>query len=258
MTSLPPFIPPVIAHRGASGYAPENTMAAFTKAIQLGARWIEFDVMLAACQTPIVFHDDDLQRTTNGTGRVDSYPYTYLETLDAGRWFNPCFSGETIPRLSQVINFTLDHKICANLELKPLPNQDEITTHRIWHDVIERYPECLSSVLFSSFSLPALIALRKLSATCSIGLLMENGLPDWQAYCRDLHCYSLNVSEAWLTQEKANIIKSQGLKLLCYTVNDARRANELFSWGVDAVFSDYPDIISRGLTLNRENLCYNI
>ena len=88
------FLPPVIAHRGASAYAPENTLAAFVKAAQLGIRWIECDVMQAACGEVIIFHDETLERTTNGKGDVDRYPYSYLQSLDAGSWFDPIFSGE--------------------------------------------------------------------------------------------------------------------------------------------------------------------
>jgi len=119
VTVLHKIDPPVIAHRGGSAYAPENTLSAFTKAAQLGMQWVEFDVMLAACGTPIVFHDDLLDRTTNATGEVGVHAYTYLQTLDAGAWFNSKFSGERIPTLAQVLQFLKDVKLCANVEIKP-------------------------------------------------------------------------------------------------------------------------------------------
>ena len=95
------FDPPVIEHRGVSSYAPENTMSAFTRAVQLGIQWVEFDVMLAACGTPIIIHDESLDRTTNGHGNVGDYSYSYLRTLDAGSWFSPSYSGERIPSLEE-------------------------------------------------------------------------------------------------------------------------------------------------------------
>ena len=115
------FNPPVIAHRGASVYAPENTLAAFTKAAQLNIKWVEFDVMQAACGEPIIFHDETLDRTTNAKGDVSQQPYAYLQTLDAGTWFHPRFAGERIPTLKQVLQFLRDTKIAANIEIKALP-----------------------------------------------------------------------------------------------------------------------------------------
>src|SRR3990167_7563410 len=119
------FNPKVIAHRGASAYAPENTLIAFTKAAQLEIKWIEFDVMQASCGTPIIFHDETLNRTTNGKGDVCRYSYTYLQTLDAGSWFNPRFSGERIPTLNAVMAFLANENMNANIEIKALPGQEE-------------------------------------------------------------------------------------------------------------------------------------
>ncbi|MBV9574993.1 MAG: glycerophosphodiester phosphodiesterase, partial [Gammaproteobacteria bacterium] len=105
------FSPPVIAHRGASAYAPENTMAAFVKAVQLGIKWIEFDVMATVNGEPIIFHDETLDRTTNAQGEVHHHSYAYLQTLDAGAWYQPFFSGEKIPTLQQVLQFMREMKI---------------------------------------------------------------------------------------------------------------------------------------------------
>src|SRR5687767_2537589 len=114
------FDPPVIAHRGASFYAPENTMAAFRKAAQLGVNWVEFDVVATKDGMPVVFHDDELNRTTNGVGMLSDYSHAYLQTLDAGSWFDARFAGETIPTLAQVLTFLAEMKLNANIELKAL------------------------------------------------------------------------------------------------------------------------------------------
>src|SRR5438552_7543288 len=91
------YLSSIIAHRGASALAPENTLAAFHKAKEIGAKWVEFDCMLASCGEVVVIHDETLDRTTNGLGRVIDYPYSYLKTLNAGSWFNPIFADEKIP-----------------------------------------------------------------------------------------------------------------------------------------------------------------
>lgn len=237
------FVPPVIAHRGASAYAPENTIAAFVKAAQLGMKWVEFDVMLSACGKPILFHDENLERTTNGKGHVVDYPYAYLRGLDAGSWFHPAFSGERIPSLTQALEFLQNANMSANIEIKPLPGEDLDTVLYTLQDVALYHPKPTCSILFSSFSLTALRAIRKDSAQHLIGLLMDKWLPDWQVICDDLSCVSVHLNHQIVTLEKAKKIKDTGRLLLCYTVNDPLRAKQLFSWGVDAVFSDEPDKI---------------
>jgi glycerophosphoryl diester phosphodiesterase len=233
----------VIAHRGASAYAPENTLSAFLKAAQLNIKWVEFDVMLSACEEPIIFHDETLNRTTNQQGQVADHTYAYLATLDAGSWFSPEFSGERIPRLSAILALLKDTHLYANIEIKSLPGQDKQTVRRILEEVTAYFPQPSTSILFSSFSICALKALREQSPNCFIGLLMHEWVPDWQIICQDLHCISVHVNQAILTPDKVKKIKDSDRMVLSYTVNHPFRAQELFSWGVDAVFSDAPDRI---------------
>lgn len=238
------FNPPVIAHRGASFYAPENTFAAFTKAVQLGIKWIEFDVMQAACGEPIIFHDETLDRTTNGQGDVNTHPYAYLQTLDAGVWFHPIFSGERIPTLKQILPFIRETHIGANIEIKGLPGQEETLVPRILHEVRQFFSLSDPHILFSSFSLKELHCLRKHAPDCNIGLLLHEWEPHWQDHSNALQCVSIHVNHEIMTAQAAHMIKQMNKSLLCYTVNTPERATELYSWGVDAVFSDAPDKIA--------------
>ncbi len=233
--------PPVIAHRGASAYAPENTLSSFTRAAQLGIQWVEFDVMLAACGTPIVFHDETLDRTTDRQGDIGGHPYRYLQTLDAGAWFHSKFAGERIPTLAQVLALLKEAGMCANVEIKPLPGQDKETILATLKTVSTYFTQPNTSILFSSFSIDALKYLREASKECLIGFLMHDWLDDWKHVADELQCVSMNVNEEIMTKERAQAIKQAGYQLLCYTVNHAERAKELYSWGVDAVFSDCPD-----------------
>lgn len=241
MTVSLQFNPRVIAHRGASCYAPENTMSAFTKAALLGIQWVEFDVMLAACGTAIIFHDETLDRTTNGRGKVGDFTYSYLRTLDAGSWFDPAFSGERIPTLAQLAQFLAASGLRANVEIKPLPGQEQATVDETLTVLSAYFPENFSSILFSSFSRAALEYLRLRAPCCHIGLLQHHWESDWQQAALSLNCVSVNVNQEILLPEKAAEIKALGKLLLSYTVNDIERARELYGWGVDAVFSDYPD-----------------
>lgn len=234
--------PPIIAHRGLSFYAPENTMIAFYKAIEQGWRWIECDVMLSHDRIPIVFHDEELARTTNGVGNPGEFSFSYLQTLDAGRWFRSSFAGEKIPSLEQLLLFMQNHPLQLNLEIKPLSGQ-EILTVEVVLALLKKYPHLRSRILFSSFSLLALQHLRRLDSTCLIGLLLHEWADSWQETCKDLHCVSIHINQEVLTAEKVAAVKASNKALFSYTVNEKQRAEQLFSWGVDAVFSDAPDRI---------------
>lgn len=239
--------PPVIAHRGASAYAPENTLAAFVKAAQLGIKWIEFDVMQAACGEPIIFHDELLDRTTNGSGEVDQYPYSYLRTVDAGAWYDAKFSGERIPSLLQVMEFLQNAKMAANVEIKALPGKEKQLVAKVIEQMKDYLPIAGPTILFSSFSIDALHFLREYAPNCFLGLLLHEWEPNWEALCTSLQCVSVHVNHEIMNQEAAQKIKAMNKTLLCYTVNNPRRALELYSWGVDAVFSDAPDKILKVL-----------
>lgn len=233
----------VIAHRGASAYAPENTLIAFTKAAQMGVKWIEFDVMQAACGEPVVFHDDELNRTTNGQGELSLYPYDYLKTLDAGAWFNPKFAGERIPALIDVLEFLKNTHLSANIEIKAHEEQAEQLVKRVLTTMNEFLTKYNHRILFSSFSIEILKALRQYAPSSQLGLLLHEWEADWQSIATSLNCVSINVNEEIMTQEAAQSIKQMDKLLFCYTVNQPKRALELFSWGVDGVFSDVPDRI---------------
>src|SRR5580658_7344129 len=97
------FHPPVIAHRGASAQAPENTMAAFRLATESGAKWVEFDVHLTQDGVPVIMHDDTLDRTTDGKGKIADASWADVQKLDAGSWFDKRFKGERVPHLDEVL-----------------------------------------------------------------------------------------------------------------------------------------------------------
>jgi glycerophosphoryl diester phosphodiesterase len=232
------FFPLVIAHRGGSACAPENTMIAFTKTVQAGIKWVEFDVRLTADEKLIVFHDKTLNRTTNGHGYVADHPYAYLRTLDAGAWFHPIFSGEAIPSLKQVMEFLSTVSIAANIEIKSLPGREERTVVHTLADVSQYFPLSSSAVLFSSFSIKSLQYLRQYAPHSMLGLLLCEWRLDWWELVESLACISVHIPHEALTPERVLAIKAKEILLFCYTVNDPIRIQELYSWGVDAVFSD--------------------
>jgi glycerophosphoryl diester phosphodiesterase len=219
----------IIGHRGAAAYAPENTLVSFEKAKALGCKMIEFDVMLT---------------TTNGRGEVGLVTAEYLRSLDAGRWYGRKFRGEKIPSLYDAIQWLTTAEMQANIEIKPYPGKTEETTIAVLTHINRYWPQDKKLPLVSSFDLDALTLSRTLSPEMPLGLLLDK----WQDNClqiaADLRCFSVHLNKPATTAARVKSIKEQGYNVYVYTVNRKRQAAKLFTWGVDAVFSDYPDLLS--------------
>jgi glycerophosphoryl diester phosphodiesterase len=159
----------VIAHRGASGYAPENTLAAFKRAIALGATFIETDLQLSRDSRFVAIHDDTVSRTTNGQGKVHELSLADLRRLDAGSWFGSEFTGERIPTLEEILEFSKKHDVVFYLELKPGGS---------WggeHALIGALRESqeIARTIVISFDAGIIEALRKIEPTLMTGLLFD-------------------------------------------------------------------------------------
>lgn len=234
----------VIGHRGAAAYAPENTIASFEKAYELGCSFIEFDVMLSVDGDAFIFHDETLKRTTNGRGQFGKMSTEYLRSLDAGLWFSKKFRDEKIPSLQEAIEWLTAKDMQANIEIKPYPGQTEQTTISVLTHINRYWPQDKTLPLVSSFDLDALVLCRSLSPEIPLGLLLDKWQDSWEKLASDLHCFSVHLSKRAATAKRVADIKEKGYSIFVYTINRKRKAEKLLSWGVDAVFSDYPDLLS--------------
>jgi len=232
------FKPPIIAHRGASAQAPENTITAFLKAKELGINWVEFDCMLSKDHELVIIHDETLDRTSTAKGNVSDYPFSFLKTLDIGSWFDKKFSADKIINLEQLIKIVNQEKIFTNIEVKSHVGTESLTIKRLLEVLNEFWNPSNPPPLVSSFSIEILKGLRKSSKNLQLGLLMDEWIDDWQSLANELICSSINVNHDLLTRDRVKQIKNAGFILLAYTVNDPARAAQLFEFGVDAVFSD--------------------
>jgi glycerophosphoryl diester phosphodiesterase len=233
----------IIGHRGASAYAPENTIASFDKALALGCRFIEFDVMCSADGEPFIIHDDNLKRTTNGKGEVGKVEATYLQSLDAGSWFSKHFKGEPLPHFKDVLKWLSFSQVQANIEIKPYPGTAEQTTTAVLSAIQRYWPTGTPLPLISSFEWDALALCSSIAPEMPLGLLLHEWDEQWLEKAKQLGCYSIHFNRKILTETRVKAVKAQGYVVCAYTVNRKRLANKLFQWGVDAVFSDYPDLL---------------
>jgi glycerophosphoryl diester phosphodiesterase len=242
-----PFQPPVIAHRGARGSAPENTLAAYKRAKEEGAVWVETDVKLTHDGVPILMHDDELDRTTNGKGLVADMPWSEFQKLDAGGWFDPQFSGERVPALSEFLAFVFAQNLRVNLELKPCPGRTQATAMVTLIEAAKVWPHSAPPPLISSFDVEALVIASGLHPEWPRGLLLEEWSEDWGDLVRRTKADAIHVDEEILTKGRVDAFLQARLPVLAFTVNDPARMKELLHWGVTAVFTDHPGQLIKAL-----------
>lgn len=237
------LVPAVIGHRGAAGHAPENTLVSIRKAAELGARWVEFDVKLTLDRELILFHDDTLDRTTDAKGSIAVRTIGEIKALDAGAWYEKRFTGTRVPTLTEALNELATLGLGANVEIKPSPGQEVETAQAVAHVLRNRWPSRLPAPVISSFRMESLAAAQTVAPEIERAALFFRLPDDWQRQAFALGAKAVHASEKHMTRDKTNSIKGAGFALRCYTVNDAKRAETLFGWGVDAIFTDYPDRI---------------
>ena len=243
----PAWLAKVIAHRGASGEAPENTLAALTLAVDQGATCVEIDVSISSDHIPFVHHDDTLDRCTNGSGLLSEHSASELDKLDASKGMSS-YAGEALPRLSSVIALLSQRSVGLNLEIKPQEGLEAETVDAICSMIETEWPSDLPLV-FSSFSQVSLKLTKERLPNIARGLLVEE-LPDnWQALIELYGCRNIHCDGKALTAKQAQLLSHANLGVYCYTVNDSEAAKTLLASGVHGVFTDYPERLIQSLQI---------
>lgn len=240
-------LPPVIGHRGAAAYAPENTIESILTAVEMGVKWVELDVKLTKDMVPIIFHDDDLDRTTNGHGPVAEMNFNDIRDLEAGSWFSDSFAGIKIPTLEEVIDVVLEHDLGVNLEIKPCPGREKDTAEAML-DVLARIWDEPDRLLISSFSHVSLEVSMDMAEEWARGLLLESEpMENWKELAEYLNASTINIDGRTATRDFVEEIIDLQKPVLAYTINDPQLARSLRRWGVDGVFTDDPDAVNDSL-----------
>jgi glycerophosphoryl diester phosphodiesterase len=227
----------VIAHRGSSGHAPENTMAAFRKAVAQGATFIETDLQLSRDARFVAIHDSTVDRTTGVRASVHELTLAELRRLDAGSWFGSQFAGERIPTLEEILEFSKKHDVVFYLEVKPSGS---------WggeHALIGALRESgeIPRVVVISFDPDILESLRKLEPTLMTGLLYEGQLSNPLEKAVQIGARQLAIRGDLVTPSLLTEARKRDLQVVCWTVNHPAHMRLLIDAGVDGIMSDYPD-----------------
>jgi glycerophosphoryl diester phosphodiesterase len=227
----------IIAHRGASGNAPENTLAAFRKAVALGATFIETDLQLSRDARFVAIHDATVNRTTNGQGVVHDMTLADLRKLDAGSWFGSEFAGERIPTLEEILEFSKKNDVVFYLEIKP---------GAAWggeHAVIGALRESgeIPRAVVISFDAAIVLSLRKIEPTLMTGLLYDGQIENPLEKAVEVGARQLAIRGDLVTPALIAQAKKKDLQVVCWTVNHPAHMRMLAAAGVDGIMSDYPD-----------------
>ncbi len=239
--------PRIIGHRGIALSAPENTLAGFCMAAAKDVAWVEFDVRLTRDGRCVLLHDDTLDRTTTGKGPAAALSFEEIRELDAGGWFGADFAGQRVPSLEETIDLLGELGLGAVIELKPGAGAEAATGRAVAELVAKRWPAKLPAPVLSSFKPAALAAAQATEPGIERALLVGPVPAEWQKQVGALGCSALHADQRKLDRETVRGIAAAGIAVFAYTVNLAERAAELFSWGVDAVFSDCPERVAEGL-----------
>lgn len=234
----------VMAHRGASTEAPENTMAAFQKAIDDMADYIELDVQLTNNGEVIVMHDSNAYRTTGVDANIVNMTYKEVKTLDAGSWFSDEYVGENVPSLKEVLELT-QGKIKLNIELKPADNGTALAKNTV--RIIEKY-NMVNDCVITSFSESALKAVKTYNQEIKVGYILSAAYGDFYDM-KNVDFFSVNA--AFLSKRTIDAIHNSGKRVYAWTVNNKESINNLTNKGVDGIITDNP-VLARETIYSRD------
>ncbi len=244
MTTTRGARPFLIAHRGASAGAPEHTIAAYEAAIRAGADALELDVRLSADDQLVVIHDETLERTTSGRGRVRARTLRELKRLDAGRWFGRAFRGQRIQTLSEVIERFRD-RAAFGVELKGGSDFYPGIEERLV-GLLQIY-EVTDRTLVVSYDHHALLRCRALDPDVRTSAAVVGRLLDPSALAPPGTLNAISLQADLLTERDVAACRAAGLECYVWVVNDAATARRLAEWGVAGIVTDRPDVLRPAL-----------
>lgn len=232
--------PLIVGHRGASMHAPENTLSAFRLALEMGADGIELDITPSADGVPMVIHDPNLERTTNGTGDVRQLSAAEIQKYDAGGRHGAEFAGERVPTLKEVFE-AFGTRTRYNLDMKTFSPEDRPIVRTVLA-LVEQY-HLMPYVLVSSFSLDTLRWFMEESKRVRLGVLISQHTPHMMLEDGSrlgVRYEALHPNHTLVDEAAMRRARRQRKRVVVWTVNDAARKRELAQLGVDAIITDDP------------------
>ncbi len=234
-----------VAHRGATAYAPENTIAAFDLAVDMKADYIEIDVQRSKDGELVLIHDTTVDRTTDGTGKVGELTFEQLRSLDAGSWKGEQYEGEPIPTFEEILD-RYRGKVGILIELKApelYPGIEKQVAEALKERNLDKPQN--EKIIIQSFNFESMKTTNELLPLVPIGVLTSNRAHTTPEALQEFSTYAdwLNPSYGIVTEELVNQVHSLGMKIGSWTVRSQEAADFLFEMKVDAIITDYPDYV---------------
>jgi len=237
--------PLIMGHRGYQAQYPENTMVSFLAAVEAGAQFVELDVTLSRDQEVVVMHDDTIDRTTDGSGRVADYDLHALRQLDAGSWFDPRFTGERIPSLKEVLE-QVAPKAHINIEIKAHQSTDSGLIGQVEQEVVDLVltKNVRKRVLVSSFDSEVLRKIKQLDPAMDVALISKKSpLNETRALCLELGVFSYHPHLASIDRDLVETLHKTGVHVFPWNIEDAEDIRHAFSLGVDGLIAKDPLLV---------------
>lgn len=233
----------IYAHRGASAYAPENTMAAFELAQKMGADGIELDVQLTSDGELVVIHDHELSRVSNGKGCVKDHTLSELKALDFGGWFSSEYAGQRIPTLRETLSWIATTGMELNIEIKAAPIYHDV---RMIPVVVKQVGTSgmLDRIVVSSFDHRCLLEVRKADERIVTGLLYSANLVDVGAYAAKCGARFIHPHFAFVDESAIYECTLNGIGINVWTVDDPQLAVQMQRLGINILISNAPDKVA--------------
>lgn len=227
------------AHRGASGYYPENTMIAFQKAIEMGCDAIETDIHITSDGVLVLIHDDSVDRTTNGKGLVKDFTFEELRKLDAGSWYDKEYKSEKIPSVEELLKLAKDKNIIINFELKT----NQLGNPEVEKKIIDliKKNKMHDQVILSSFNHYSMVVCRLIDENIKTALLYEFDLFQPSRYCEFLGANALHPNFRLVNKAFVDEAHAYGVAVNPYTVNSEMDMENMLKLNVDGIITNYPD-----------------
>lgn len=227
----------LIAHRGASKYAPENTLEAFSLAHEMGVPFIECDLSVSNDGFLFIFHDDTLNRTTNGRGSIINKNWATLSQLDAGSWFSSDYLHVRIPSIHDLLEWHQSHPGTINIELKTIPEHQMPLYINTLYECMQGVKD-IQNFIFSSFQFELLETIHQTKKNWRIAALTNRCHESIVTRAKSIECEWLAMNYKSCKPSWVQYIHDAGMQMGVYTVNDLEIYNKMEEWGVDFVFSD--------------------
>lgn len=234
----------LFAHRGGRNWGPENTMCVFKKSLELGVDGIELDVQRLKSNELVVFHDEQLTRTTNGAGAIYDCTLDELRRLSAGSWFSDEFASEKVPLLTDVLKL-IDGQVKINIEVKNLPVPYEGIEEELI-EVMDQYKH-IEKIIFSSFDHNVIARMSKLRPEWNYAILTVGVIHNLETYANSLNARFFHPHMRSFHKDSCEEARNCGISIYPWTVNEPRDLARMLELEVSGIITDNPKEVASEL-----------